>query len=65
LIWLRTVSKPGCSCKPRDDGFKKRTTIPDGDGAVARALFDELVNHGRGLFEKRRVMRKSRPFALA
>jgi hypothetical protein len=44
---------------------RQRTTIPDGDGAVARALFDELVNHGRGLFEKRRVMRKSRPFTLA
>jgi hypothetical protein len=44
---------------------RQRTTIPDGDGAVARALFGALMNHGRRLFEKRRVMSKSRPFALA
>jgi len=34
----------------------KRPTIPDGNGAVDRVLFDELRNHGQRVFVKERAM---------
>ena len=34
----------------------KRPTIPDGNGAVARALFDGLRNHGQRVFAKEPAM---------
>jgi hypothetical protein len=37
-------------------GFRKWPTIPDGNGAVARALFDRLMSHGRRLVNKERLM---------
>jgi hypothetical protein len=39
-------------------GFRKRPTIPDRDGTVASALFDQLMNHGRRLFKKERAISK-------
>ncbi len=54
--WSRAVRKPDPSYWARDLGFRKRPTIPNRNGAVARALFDELVNKGRRLFKKERVM---------
>jgi hypothetical protein len=39
-------------------GFRKRPTIPERDGTVARALFDQLMNHGRRLFKKERAISK-------
>jgi hypothetical protein len=37
-------------------GFKKRPTIPDGNGTAARALFDRLMNHERRRFDEERAM---------
>jgi hypothetical protein len=37
-------------------GLRKRPTIPDREGTVARALFDELMNHGRRFFNKERAI---------
>ena len=34
----------------------KRSTIPEGNGAVARALFDGLRNRGQRVFSKERAM---------
>ena len=32
--------------------------MPDGNGTVAGALFDQLMNNGRRLFKKERAMSK-------
>jgi hypothetical protein len=37
-------------------GFRKGPTIPEENGAVARALFDELVNHGERVSNKERAL---------
>jgi hypothetical protein len=45
------------SCVEHEIGASgKRPTIPDGNGAVAGALFDRLRNHGQRVFSKERAM---------
>jgi len=39
-------------------GLQEMADHPDRDGTVARALFDQLMNHGRRLFKKERTMSK-------
>jgi hypothetical protein len=39
-------------------GLQELPTIPDRDGTVARALFDQIMNHGRRLFKKERAINK-------
>jgi hypothetical protein len=46
-------------------GFRKRPTIPEGNGAVARALFDELMNHRLRLFNRRVLCEQAQQSRLA
>ena len=55
-MWLLAVGKPGLSCRAQIGASGKRPTIPDGNGAVARALFDGLRSHGQRDFSKERAM---------
>ena len=43
---------PGRSCSARTTGSPQRQTILDSNGAAARTLFEELMNHGWRLFKK-------------
>jgi hypothetical protein len=43
-------------CVEAHSGFGRRQIAFDTNGAVARALFDWLVNHGRRVFDEERVM---------
>jgi len=51
-MWSLAVKKLDHSCRARAWSFRKRPTTPAGDGALVRALFDKLMNHGRRLLSK-------------
>jgi hypothetical protein len=56
LKWSHAVTKPRPFVLSTERGFKKRPTIPDGNGTVARGLFDRLMNHVRRLCNGERAM---------
>jgi hypothetical protein len=39
-------------------GLQEMADHPHWDGTVARALFDQLMNHGRRLFKKEKAISK-------
>ena len=46
-------------------GLQEWPTIPDRDGTVARALFDQLMNHGRAPLQEGDSYQQTQQFALA
>jgi len=50
--WSQAVLNPGRSRSARTTGSPQRQTILDSNGAAARTLFEELMNHRWRLFKK-------------
>ena len=65
LIWSPAVTTPDRSCQTRICGLYERLTTRAGNGAVARVLFDALMNHVRRPFDKGEAVGSDAMFGLA